>query len=204
MLLRDAKALRTALDPLDEILIPGSRPPARMIKSHNEPLAFYFLEFDHIWSELFWNYALGVASLLSERVIYFGVLDPHPTEYYFQNFRKYPWLKIDPEQTNPASIIAELHEDPGASPADALATNSNLLAVYPPDLRWLILGDRTLEVAVLVCWDRASKQAWLQQTTKHFLLTVEDALDKLFPAILGKSPSPEFALRLRSNYRSRI
>jgi len=42
-----------------------------------------------------------------------------------------------------------LHEDPGGSPADAIAYNSDVMLVYPQSGPWAIYGDREMEIGIV-------------------------------------------------------
>ena len=73
--------------------------------------------------------------LSGDLIAYYLVLSPDPVHYFHRLFGKYPLLEIARDDS-PDSYLAALNEDPGGSPADAIATNWSASVVFPPAGKW--------------------------------------------------------------------
>lgn len=155
------------------------------------------LEFDLLLAEDFLRAAQGVARRLSESHLMWGVLRPHPTDYFLEHFGKVPWLRIGRDDPVRQAILA-LHEDPGDSPGDAPAIRGDGVALYGESLRWLIFGDRDLELAVLALFDERAEAAW--SSVEHRLYTVGQAIEELLPAIYGHEFPARLAIDLQASF----
>ncbi|AOJ89693.1 hypothetical protein WS87_23805 [Burkholderia sp. MSMB0856] len=76
------------------------------------------------------------------------VLKPDPFRYFHFHFGKYPGF-IHHSHNTADEFFEFLLEDPGASPADALGSNSQQYVVLPLPGDWIVFGDRWWETAVL-------------------------------------------------------
>lgn len=98
---------------------------------------------------------------------YLAVVEPDPEDYFFHHFGKYPVLRISASD-EPDAILSALHEDPGGSPADAMAYNSRILWIFPADESWAIYVDRDRELASLALDERLT-ELWAQDRRSQLL-----------------------------------
>lgn len=158
------------------------------------------LELDNLTSGDFFSDALKVAQDLGEECIFWGLLRPDPVSYFFSHFGYFPWLRILPGDS-PREVVAALHQDPGGSPADALALNFEVVVIYGRSLRWIIVGDQALEIGLLATMDIVATQIW-NGAFREVLLTPEEAVCRLFSASLRSGVRPDIEREFRANYCS--
>lgn len=188
--LRDERAKLATLLKLDQWL------PDQVFRF--PPARCFVLEFDRLLSHELIGAARRVSHQLDGGAITLGTLSPDPEEYFFKHFSRIPWLEIDPE--SPAEhVTAALMEDPGDSPADALLFRADRVIVYGDPIRWLYLGDRELEIGILGCLDTQVAEAWTSEAG-GMIRTVEEALQRLLPAISREGVLQDLADALRRNY----
>jgi hypothetical protein len=146
------------------------------------PSAFHIIDLDQVWSEEFFRDTQRLMERAGDTAFTFAVLRPDPDSYYHAEFGKFAMLRFshaDPAQR----YIDELHEDPGDSPADAIAYNSEVIFIYPTSERWAIYGDRDLEIGVVAIMDNEI-EAELRATARSFrLFTPTDAVAELLPPV---------------------
>jgi hypothetical protein len=152
------------------------------------PVAFHIIDFDQFWSEEFFVDAQRLTKRAGDASLTLAVLRPDPTAYYHARFGKFPVLRFssaDPAQR----YLDELHQDPGDSPADAIAYNSKVILVFPASARWAIYGDRDLEIAVVAAMDEEI-EATIRATARSLrLFTPAEAVTELLgPVYRGAGP----------------
>jgi hypothetical protein len=150
--------------------------------------AFHVIDFDQVWSEDFFRDAQRLTKRSGDASFTFAVLRPDPDKYFHAHFGKFPVLRFtdaDPGQR----FIDEVHEDPGDSPADAIAYNSEALLVYPPSERWMIYGDRNVEIGIVAVMDDEMEAAIRATARSLRLFTPMEAVTQLLsPVYRGDVP----------------
>lgn len=96
----------------------------------------------------FFSFLARLAILAGGKSFYFIAVKPDPIGYFFASFNKYPAFVLSAAHAE-KDYLRLLNEDPGGSPADALAHNSERYILYSKDGSWFIYGDRVSELAVL-------------------------------------------------------
>ncbi|HEX8170567.1 MAG TPA: hypothetical protein VF824_08505 [Thermoanaerobaculia bacterium] len=167
------------------------------------PVAFHVVDFDQFWSEEFFGDAQRLTRRAGDDSFTFAVLRPDPDSYYHAHFGKFPMLRFS--DADPAHrYIEELHRDPGGSPADAIAFNSEVVLLYPPSRRWAMYGDRNLEIAVVAVMDEEI-EAGIRQTTHSLrLFTPTEAATELLSAVYRGAVPEEVKRSLVRNYEPRV
>jgi hypothetical protein len=163
---------------------------------------FLFFDFHEILSADFITEICDfVAGERSDRFV-LAVLDPDPVDYFFKNFDKYPIIEATPKDN--ASDFAKLvSADPGGSPADAIAFNSNIIVVYADSGGWAIYGDRELELAIAAFKHENEKQRFLKLVGENCITNVRTAIDDILGLVYITSPAgvpAELRDSLEKNY----
>lgn len=133
---------------------------------------FVAFEFDFIYHESFFK---GIKNFLSEKgvgTVIFYTIDPSPEEYFYHHFEKYSVFEISSNATD-EELSKIMMKNPGDSPADALAINSNEISWFSPSDDWAIIGSRDWEIGLI---------GFIDQTTKElFLNSFSESVDMFFP-----------------------
>lgn len=158
---------------------------------------FLFEEFDWAMSSEFWKTIQQLAIASKDSYILTAVLEPSPTDYFFNEFGCYNWFKL------PVGITADdywsvLQSGPKGSPADALLYNSEIVVWVSPSMKWAIWGERSYGICVLAFANGVEK------SNKASLLgawrNASDALKDLISFKDGQNPKA-FSEFLMLNYQ---
>jgi hypothetical protein len=160
---------------------------------------FHVIDFDEVWSETFFRDVQSLTATAGDKFFTFAVLRPDPEDYYYRHFSKFPLLQFS--TADPVDrYITSLHDDPGESPADAIAYHSETILVYPVSSRWAVYGDRNLEIGIVAAMD-AEMAASLTSTTEFLrFFTPAEALTELLPPVYGGVVPDEVKRMLVANY----
>jgi hypothetical protein len=176
----------TELQKIDRIVDRSAALPDQVFVTR--PVAFHIIDFDQLWSEEFFDDAQRLTKRAGDESFTFVVLRPDPDNYYHAEFGKFPLVRFsnaDPAQ----GYLDELHQDPGDSPADAIAYNSEVVLVFPASARWAIYGDRNLEIAIVGVMDREIEAAIRTTAQSLRLFTATEAVTELLrPVYRGAVP----------------
>jgi hypothetical protein len=193
----DQKEFATTMDALGGVLNIGETFPARVLKT--APAAFALFEEMLVFSRFFDGIQSALFRLAGGVPVYFASLEPDPVRYFFAHFGKYPLVRYDEQPVDGDAFRKPLNEDPGGSPADAIASRTDRFAMFPADLRWLLFADRNVEVGVVAAFDATMAEQVIRAFPPQDAFDAETALDRLQPAFRGPAP-PEFREELLRNY----
>lgn len=96
----------------------------------------------------FWNELEELIGLSGDPFAIMAVLDPHPVEYYYNEFSQYNWCILQ-EETTADEYWNMLEQGPGESPADAISINSEVVVWISSSMKWAIWGERSYGICVL-------------------------------------------------------
>lgn len=105
-------------------------------------------EFDRALGYSFWSELERLADLAGDSFILMAVLEPHPIEYYYNEFAKYNWC-IFPKGPTADEYWDTLEEGPKESPADAILFNSEVAIWLSPSMKWAIWGERSYGICII-------------------------------------------------------
>lgn len=105
-----------------------------------------FIDSDSIYNVSFFKGLIKFLETISDEALFLQLL-PDPEKYFFANFGQYPAFKIS-KDSDPNDCIDLLERDPGSSPADAIAYNSEIVLFISKKQEWCIYVDRSLELSV--------------------------------------------------------
>lgn len=88
----------------------------------------------------FWNVLQRLANKSEDDFILVGVIDPHPVNYFYKEFRCFNWIKVSTALTND-EYWSRLESGPEDSEADAILYNSFTVVWIPLSGKWA-RGDR--------------------------------------------------------------
>jgi hypothetical protein len=160
-----------------------------------------FIEFDLLLSRGFFDATSTVRHALQTKWITFGVLAPDPVDYYSSHFGKLPYLRFELSES-PDSFVAALNQDPGGSPADAIADRADIVVCHDESWRWLIVGDRSIELGVVAGFDAEAGAAIESGLSGLGLLRVNEAVERVVSVALRASAAARVGAKLIENYRS--
>ncbi|QJC52575.1 hypothetical protein HGI30_14050 [Paenibacillus albicereus] len=106
------------------------------------------LDFDHAMSDLFWDELEQLTYVFGDSSVIMGVLDPHPVDYYYNEFSQYNWC-IFQKGTTDDDYWNMLEKGPDESPADAILYNSEVVVWLSPSMKWAIWGERSYGICIL-------------------------------------------------------
>jgi len=156
------------------------RLPAQVFK---HPLSYFaLLDADGIFLHSFFERMKGFISSIGENKFYLAVIEPHPESYFYRHFRKYPIIEmsLDDRIDEYAQII---RQDPGDSPADAIAYNGRVCLIYSDTLQWAIHLDRELGVAVASFVSDRLKQEFAAAYGSEHIFTVQEVMEQLVDVV---------------------
>jgi hypothetical protein len=186
------------LDALSSATLTSARMPARVFQLRYD--RFRFLEFDLFPSPEFWAMLQRLLEDSHDSKLNVLVLEPDPKNFFYAEFGHFGALQI-PANASADVYRGELQSSPQSEPANCLEVLSRVLVWFPPSLRWLIWGERDLEIMVLACvlgFGGPSDSSL--EKTGMCLFTPEDALEISSPAWRDRIARPRFAQELMSNY----
>ena len=159
---------------------------------------FFFEEFDWTMTE---EFSVRLKQLLvetNEPYLLIAVLEPNPSEYYFNEFGYYNWVKI-PYNILDGFYYEAIEHSPEGSIADSILFNSKKIVWTVPSGKWAIWGDRNYGVCILGCTEDC--QIISEQSFESWK-TVEEALNSWMKLSFRAQNVPiEFKLKMISNYR---
>ncbi|MCG5026819.1 MULTISPECIES: hypothetical protein [Geobacillus] len=109
---------------------------------------FWFEEFDWTMDGDFWTVIQQLSKKMKDEYILTAVLDPHPVEYFYEEFGYYNWVK-PPVHLTSDQYVNVLELGPKESPADAMLYNSYTVIWLPSSMKWAIWGDRNYGICIL-------------------------------------------------------
>jgi hypothetical protein len=164
--------------------------------------AYYVIDFDQLWSEEFFCDVQRMTARAGDASFTIAVMKPDPDDYYYASFGKFPLLQFTNEEAAGRYVTA-IHEDPGESPADAIAYNSEVIIIYPPSGRWAIYGDRNLEIGIFAVMDEDLAASIHATTESVKLFTPTEAVAQLLPPVYRGIVPDEVKTLLVRNYTNR-
>lgn len=164
--------------------------------------AYYVIDFDQLWSEEFFSDVQGMTARAGDASFTFAVLKPDPDGYYHASFGKFPLLQFTKEDAADRYVRA-IQQDPGDSPADAIAYNSEVILIYPPSGRWAIYGDRNLEIGILAVMDDELAASIPATSGSITLFTPAEAVEQLLPPVYRGMVPDDVKTSLVRNYANR-
>jgi hypothetical protein len=200
MIVRDSEEFRGELERIDRVIDREAELPRQVFRS---PVAgIRFIDFDELWSEEFFELLRRLTEAVGSKRFAIAVLKPDPAEYYFANFGKFALLKFDVSDSNSAAYINALHEDPGDSPADAIVHNSDVIVIYPENMRWLIYGDRNLEVGIVAAMNDDALGKIDSIYPRARLHSAKGVIDHILPTVFRGDVPADIRAELLRNYES--
>lgn len=194
----DPGRLKVEIRRIHEIVRLGARLPQQVFLA--PPHSLIVLEFHALFTKEFFAAARQLTAAAGARSICFGVIEPDPEHYFFQNFGRFPWLEVDVENDSFERVQAAFLEDPGDSPADAMRYNSEVVVSYCDSLDWLVYADRNLELALLALSSAELERLWRLHFPNQWIFTIDQAIEGLLSTVFRDQVPPDLAQELRSNY----
>ena len=184
---------------IDELVDRNATLPEQVFRP--KASAFYVIDFDQLWSEEFFSDTQRLTVKAGDTVFTFAVLNPDPDSYYYAAFGKFPFLRFT-NRDAADSYVTALHDDPGGSPADAIAYNSDVIVIYPRSQRWVIYGDRNLEIGIVAAIDDEMATAICATSQSLKFFTPAEAVRELLPPVYRGIVPAEVRKSLIENYSS--
>lgn len=200
MIVRDVEQFRRELERIDRVLDRKAELPQQVFRSRVTGIRF--IDLDELWSEEFFELLQQLTAAVESRRVSVAVLKPDPVDYYYAHFRKFPFIEFDVATSSSADYIKALHEDPGDSPADAIVHNSDVIVIFPENMRWLIYGDRNLEVGVIAGLDGDAVRKIDSIYPKARLHSATAVVDHILPTVFRGAVPADVRAQLLRNYAS--
>jgi hypothetical protein len=185
---------------IDALIDRGAALPDQVFRA--TVAAYYVIDFDQLWSEEFFCDMQRLTVRAGDASFTFAVMKPDPDDYYYASFGKFPVLQFTTEE-GADRYIAAIHDDPGKSPADAIAYNSEVIIIYPRSMRWAIYCDRNLEIGILAVMDEDLAAAIPVTPQSMTLFTPTEAVAQLLPPVFRGVVPAALKASLVYNYTNR-
>lgn len=144
--INDVQAFQTTNKELEKIFNINQEFPTQVF---NKEYKYYvFEEFNSVMSEDFWRTIQYLTDTLNEKEITVAVLDPHPKDYFYEEFGYFNYLQIPTSLSN-EDYMNILENGPEDSPADAPLYNSEKVVWFSSSKKWAIWGERSLDICVM-------------------------------------------------------
>lgn len=155
-----------------------------------------FLEFASTLSGDFWCELERLMDRFDDDFVILGVLDPHPVNYYYKEFARYNWCKLDKGTTYDEYWNA-LNQIPKDSPADTILFNSSVVVWLSSSMKWAIWGEYEYGICIL------SFNEEMGDYTSDLWFTFDEAITDLVSLEFYSSGIPaEIMSKLKQNYGS--
>lgn len=140
---------------------------------------FMFFEFDFMFHEEFF---MGIKIFLNktkEKELIFYTIEPSPEKYFFKYFNKYNVLEINVDNSE-MELNSIMMKDPGGSPADAIALNSNEIVWFSESKDWAIIGSRDLEIAIVGFTNNKIKEQFLSSfESENYFSSIQEQIEMM-------------------------
>jgi hypothetical protein len=186
---------------IDELIDRSAALPDQVFRTIM-PIAYYVIDFDQLWSDEVFLDMQRLTARAGDPSFTFAVIRPDPDDYYHAAFDKFPFLTFTNDEAADHYITA-IHDDPGESPADAIAYSAEVVIIYPPSGRWAIYGDRTLEIGILAVMDQELGASIGEMLGSLKLFTPMEAVKELLPPVFGGVVPHEVSTSFVRNYTNR-
>ncbi len=191
----DAKTFENERMFVERIICPGHSLPDQVFRDLS---AFTFLNFDEIFTDVFFEAVQRFLQSIGDKELTFFVIEPDAVNYFFHHFKKYPLVKFDHASLT-HDYMSSLFEDPGGSPADAVAYNSSKLVVHSDSSVWALYGSRDFELGILAFANSELRDRFAVYYPRIF--DVETAIENvLVPAWASSAFPTNFRASLFANY----
>lgn len=147
------------------------------------------IDFDKAMGYSFWNELERLVALSNDSFILMAVLDPHPEDYYYEEFSLYNWY-IFPNGSTADDYWNAINWSPADSPADAIVFNSEVVVWLSPTLKWAIWGERRYGICILALSEE------IDSYTSEFCLSIETAITDLVSLNFGSELPDEIESKL--------
>ena len=135
-----------------------------------------FFEFDFMFHEDFFKGIKIFLNQTKEKELIFYTIEPSPEKYFFKYFNKYNVLEINLNNSE-MELNSIMMKDPGNSPADAIALNSNEIAWFSESKNWAIIGSRDLEIAIVGFTNNKIKEQFLSSfESENYFLSIHEQI----------------------------
>ncbi|WP_160035375.1 hypothetical protein [Paenibacillus sp. An7] len=143
------------------------------------------LDFDHAMSRHFWSELEELIGFFGDSFAIIAVLDPHPVDYYYNEFSQYNWCVLQ-KGTTADEYWSILEQGPEESPADSILINSEVIVWISSKMKWAIWGERSYGICVLGLNDGDisgyESESWF---------TMDQAISELLPLNFRNCTVPE-------------
>lgn len=150
-------------------------------------------------TEPIYKYLIEFVKDIGDHSLTFFTITPDPESYFYKNFRKYSaaTFSINEEYE---SFINFLKKDPGGSPADALAFNSEVSVLYSESLTWGLITSKDTEMGVIGFGKRYIYEKFNNLFSKYnVFVQLPEYLDH-WRNLLHKKELPPIWLEFEKNY----
>lgn len=144
--MKDKKQFEEALHLVTKMFNYEQRLPNQVYKVPFEKTVV--LDFDHAMSRHFWSELEELIGLSGDSFAIMAVLDPHPVDYYYNEFSQYNWCVLQKGATAD-EYWSMLEQGPEESPADSILINSEVVVWLSSTMKWAIWGERSYGICVL-------------------------------------------------------
>ncbi len=122
----------------------------------------YFLafEFDFIHHPNFFEGLKYYLKFQKLNCFTYFTMKPSPEKYFYKHFKKYS-IGLIPRETTDVELNEFLMRNPGSSPADALAINSQEIALFSESDNWGIVASKDLEIGLIGLISKEERTAFL-------------------------------------------
>jgi len=190
---------KAELQKIDVLIDRNARLPGMVF--HQRPHSFRIIEFDELWSSDFFRRAREMTKANGDECFTLAVLQPDPERYFYNQFCEYPFFRFALDDVEQHYVDA-INEDPGNSPADAVAHNADVVFVYPERVGWAIYGDRDLEVAVVATMNERALEVLTSIYPRERLHSAASAIARLLVPLYGGAIPEDMQQRFIANYSS--
>lgn len=130
------------------------------------------LDFDYAMSYHFWDELKRLIDTFGDSYVIMAVLDPHPVDYYYNEFSRYNWCTLN-KGTTADEYWNMLNESPIDSPADSIVSNSEVVVWLSSSMKWAIWGERSYGICVAGFSDE------IKDYNKELWFTMDEAITNL-------------------------
>lgn len=150
-------------------------------------------DFDKAMGYSFWYELERLVNLSNDPYILVAVLDPHPVDYFYNEFSRYNWCILK-KNTTPEEYWNAIESSPEESPADAIVFNSEVVVWLSPSMKWAIWGERSYGICILGLSEEISSYK------SESCITIDTAISDLVSLNFGSKIPDEVVSKLMLHY----
>jgi hypothetical protein len=160
------------------------------------------VDYNRILTKDFISILLKFARLNFSKMVWYVMLEPHPKEFYYRNFKRFGVLGFDVNESA-EDIYSSFWEAPNDNWGDSLLITNTKFILFAEGCGWCIWGERGCDAGLIAFEDKKDLDLFAAAVKSHgvdWLETPKEALDGTLTMSFRRKVPDEFREKFIENY----